>query len=236
MNRRRLLPVLVAAVLLAVVVVAVALLGPPSGPVESEYGYSVTLATNATLSNVTLYLPYPASADGGDAPFDAAFEGRAETVSVPGGWQVEPVETEHGRMLRVTATEMPTRRRSDGHRYETHTLSASVPAGHDIDTVEPIGSEPLLRPAEGFEAVPCPNQGGVPTRSTCHVFESRLYARYDAPANADVDVFVTSGGYEDLGGSRGRWYSERVITRLEGPRDGWVEVSGDLQAGAGSGP
>jgi hypothetical protein len=235
MNARTRLLVLLVAAVLATVGVGVVLLGPPSGPVESEYGYSVTLATNATLSNVTIYLPYPAAADDGDAPFDAAFGGTAGSVSIPDGWGVAPVDTEHGRMLRVRAAEIPTRNRSDGHSYATHTLEASVPAGHDIDTVDPVGSEPLLRPAEGFEAVPCPNRGGLPSRSTCRVFGSRLYARYDAPADADVDVFVVFGGYDD-GGGRGSWYSERVITRLEGPRDGWVEVSGDLQAGAGNAP
>jgi hypothetical protein len=213
----------------------VAFLGPLATPVESEYGYSVTLATNATLSNVTLYLPYPASDEG--SPFDAAFEGTAGNASVPEGWRVAPVETEHGRMLRVTASEVSTRLRSDGRRYETHTLRADVPAGHDIDTVDPVGSEPLLRPADGFETVPCPNRA-FPSRATCRIYGTRLYAQYDAPedADADVDVVVVFGGYDDLGGGRGRWYSERVIARLEGTRDGWVEVPGDLQAGAGSFP
>lgn len=233
MNRTTLL-LLVGATALLVAIGAGVVLLQPSAPVDGEYGYSVTLATNATLSNVTLYLPYPATGDG--SPFDAAFEGTAGNVSVPDGWRVAPIETEHGRMLRMTASEVPTRPRSDGHRYETHTLRATVPADHDVDTVEPIGSEPLLRPASGFETVPCPNQGGGPSGSTCHVYRSRLYAEYEAPVDADVDVFVTFGGYEDHGSNRARWYSERVVTRLEGSYDGWLEVVGDLQAGGGSGP
>lgn len=237
MNRTTLL-VAVAAVVLGGLVGVALLVQIPTAPETSEYGYSVTVATNATLTNVTFYLPYPATA-GGESPFDAVFEtedGETETgaFSVPDGWRVTPVETDHGRMLRVTASEVPTRVRSDGHAYETYTLEASAPADDAVDTGEPFETEPLLRPASGFETVPCPNQGSVPSGSTCHVFESRLYASYDAPEHADVDVFVVAGGANDLDGDRGNWYSERVITRLEGARGGWVEVGGDLQTGAGT--
>lgn len=69
----------------AVVVLLVAPHLVPSPAIEeSTYGYSVSLATNATLSNVTLYFALPVSPNGSSPVVEAVDTGSADAPRAGG--------------------------------------------------------------------------------------------------------------------------------------------------------
>lgn len=201
-----------------------------AGPAESGYGYSVTVATNASLSDVTLVLPLPADAEG-TGPVVAAF--RAGDATVPDGWSADVVTRDGRPMLELRADAVPAERQADGRRYSTFQVSARAAADHTIDTGDPYGTEPTIAPTDGRREVPCPNLAGPAGGQTCYAFDAAVYAAYDAPAEADVDVqLVAAGANEFRLGGRAQYY-ERLLVLLEGARDGWVAVDGFASTDAG---
>lgn len=196
----------------------------PSEPVESSYGYSVSLSTNTTLEDVTLMLPIPAT-EGNGAVVKAVTEGRTET---PTGWDVTVVDTEYGPMLRIRADVITAERQPDGRTYSTYGLSLSVPSPAEIDTKDPFGAEPLLRPRIDQQERPCPNQAGPEPDKTCYNYESRAFVEYTAPAGAEVDLYIVSGGTNDLTGAGRQFnrYYDRVTIYMDGPQSGWTQAEG----------
>lgn len=222
MNRQRTIGIALLVGLVLVAVIGWTVLGPAVGVVESQYGYSVAVATNATLTNLTILVPLPADDDEMSPIADRFVDGAA---TVPGGWQASVVGTERGLMLRLTAGQVPAEPRSDGRHYSTYQVSAAAPADRVIDTGSPFGPEPTVAHIEGRREVPCPNVVG-PSAETCYRFETAVFARYDAPPDAEVDLqLVAAGANEFVLGGRAQYY-ERVLLRLDGPQDGWVLVEG----------
>lgn len=223
-DRRQWIRIGTAALVLIVVVGVAAYLALPSEPVESSYGYSVSLSTNATLEAVTLLLPIQVT-DGNGAVVRAVTQGRAET---PAAWDVTVVDTEFGPMLRIRAAVVPAERQPDGRTYSTYGISLSVPSSAEIDTKDPFDDEPLLRPRIDQRPRPCPNQAVPEPEETCYSYESRAFVNYTAPAGAEVGVYIVAGGMNDLTGA-GRQinrYYDRVTVFLDGPQSGWREAEG----------
>lgn len=232
MDRRRWLLLAGAALVLAIIVGVVAILVLPSAPVESSYGYSVSLSTTATLQDVTLLFPVPATETNG-AVVEAVAAGRADT---PAGWDVAITDTDHGPMLRIQSADIRAERQPDGRTYSTYGISLSIPTGTEIDTKDPFDDEPLLRPRIDQRERPCPNQAVPVPEETCYSYESRIFANYTAPAGADVDVYVVAGGTNDLTGAGRQFnrYYDRVTVFLDGSQSGWREAEGFSSTGVGT--
>lgn len=222
MNRRSAIGLALLAGVVLVIVIGWATVGPAGGVAESHYGYSLTVTTNATLENVTLLVPIPADANE-RSPLASQFV--EDDASVPGGWDASLVGTERGLMLRLEAATVAAERRPDGRHYAAYQVSAAAPADRAIDTRSPFGTEPTLTASEGRRKVPCPNVVGA-SPETCYRFETAVSARYEAPPDAEVDLqLVAVGANEFVLGGRAQYY-ERLLLRLDGPQDGWIEVEG----------
>ncbi|MFB6171816.1 MAG: hypothetical protein ABEJ23_04730 [Haloarculaceae archaeon] len=116
-----------AAVLLLGVVLLTALVGGGLFAVQayftgqsyaSSYRYDATIATNATLTNATLYLPVPTR--DGEPLFDAAtvaVERSTPSSDVAVDWNATLVETDRGPMLALTAAEIEGRPRYVLHEF-----------------------------------------------------------------------------------------------------------------------
>ena len=231
-GRRQWIRLGAAALLIVVIVGVAAFLALPSEPVESRYGYSVSLSTTATLQDVSLRFPIPATETNG-AVVEAVSAGRAEA---PAGWNVTIVDTDYGPMLQITADTIRAERQPDGRTYSTYGLSLAVHTDTEIDTKDPFDAEPLLRPRIDQRERPCPNQAVPDSDETCYSFGSRAFANYTAPAGADVDVYVVAGGTNDLTGPGRPFnrYYDRVTVFLDGPQSGWSEAEGFSSTGVGT--
>jgi hypothetical protein len=214
---------------LVALVVAVLLFGPAvtSPPVveESTYGYGVSVDTNATLSNVTLYLPLPVAASGESPVATAVQDG---TADAPEYWRYSVIETDHGRMVRIEVDELAAERQSDGRHYSVHQFGATVPADGVVDTSDPYSTEPVIGPTEGRRERPCPNVAGPDPGQTCFDYTSRVYVAYDAPPEADVGLRLVHNGVNSYEAPRRGtdMYYERLSVGLRGPQDGWLDVDG----------
>lgn len=144
--------------------------------VMSNYEYDITIESNRTLQNVTLYLPVPV--------FENKSEIGMETVNgdyynKPSNWNLSLKDTEHGLMFKIEAAEIqpvyhslpvaipepepgseniedevPEEKQiveSNEYSEETPVLTSidfgnSIKAGHLINTKFPIGNESVLLP------------------------------------------------------------------------------------------
>jgi hypothetical protein len=183
---------------------------------QSTYEYQVTVATNQTLTNATFYVPVPES--NGDAELGEQFvedvQYSRETPSIRGyddtparvNFTYELVDTEHGRMLAISADRIEVQRayyrevenETMGWRepipesqYDpsnpsmgvvddgTFTFSVTATSEETIDTAEPFGTEPLLTPQFNRTQMEC--RYGQQERHRCFEYDTRVYATYGAP-------------------------------------------------------
>lgn len=215
-----------------IVPTTLSLIVPPPGVESSTYGYSVSIGydvplgtSDASLRNLTLYLPLPVSANG-SSPIAESI--RAGDLDAPDTWRYSVVETDRGLMLHVEAEEIRVEGRTDEEQYADHRLGLSVSAGHVIDTGDPYGSEPTVAPVEGRRVRPCPNQAGPDPDQTCFDYDVPMYVAYDAPPDARVSIRLIHNAVNSYEPPRRDidMYYERLYVVLEEPRDGWIEVRG----------
>ena len=71
------------------------------------------------------------------------------------------------------------------------------------------------------------------TPPACHKYESRIYANYTAPPDAEVSIHIELTGENRwwVYGWSGNECMDRVGVTLTGAQDGWCAASGNLVAG-----
>lgn len=266
MVERRTLVGVIAAVLVAVLLLGAVGVGyllydftrPVPESYTHVYDYEVTIGTDATLENVTIYLPVPAL--DGDSPIGAAVvAGSDGLVEAPADWKYRLVDTEHGTMLAVSTATLPP-------RYERRPMPRPLPPGAEsptpggtptptprrvldayridvelgandtIDTRAPVGTEPTLVPRNDAVEAECTTP--VTEGAVCRRFSTRAYLAYDAPDDATVRVFVRYSGTNSwfAGGWTGNSFDQTVSFEATGPRDGWLVVAAHEQVGVGNYP
>ncbi len=214
---------------------------------HSGYDYDVTITTDSNLSNVTLYLPIPVRDNTSSVGRHIA---ENNFSSDDPAWKYVPVDTEHGLMLFIRTDRIvpefrpfpipipedseisPETEPVDSDEYSEETLvqnsisfATMVPAGHIIDTRNPLDREPVLLPKYGMNS-----------SQNIHNYESRIYAQYEASPDAKVEISVSMTGYNEwwVLGWRSNSYSEWMNVVLSGPQHGWATANGTLVTGDGT--
>ncbi|PXF60028.1 MAG: hypothetical protein C4B59_09925 [Candidatus Methanogaster sp.] len=216
---------------------------------RSEYRYGVTVRTDFALHNATFYVPLPVSEDGSNIGCEII----AKNASKPEGWDCDIVETEHGTILKIHAEGMipdlhappvpfpeeecsPDALSCPAQTHASERVSARVQADREINTKNPAGNEPMLSPkynlARAVYRMPHPKDQTPPA---CYEYESRIYANYTAPPDAEVSIHVELTGENSwwVYGWSGNKYRDYVGVTLTGAQDGWCVASGNLVAGEG---
>jgi hypothetical protein len=237
---------------------------------QSTYEYRVTVSTDRSLENATVYVPVPRT-NGESELGDRFVEDVRYSREVPAmeGYDPDPapvnftyelVETEHGRMLAISADRIEVSRvyyrevenetmgwreriapdeydpsdptmgvMDDGH----FSFDVTLGANESIETADPFGTEPLLDPRYNRTDVEC--RFGVSERHRCYEYDGRVYASYDAGANATVYVSTELSGRNEWfsGGWTGNEYRQWSYTELRGPGTGWYRLEGELEVGNG---
>lgn len=234
-------------------------------PVPESYShtaeYRASIRPDATLTNVTLYLPLPV--DGGASPVgDALGAGSVGGVDAPANWSLEVADTEYGPMLAVSlptlepayrerppprpidpdaetatpgaATPTPDPQVTSVRTLEDYLVRVEVAFEEPIDTRSPVGSEPVLRPRFDATDAECPFP--APESTVCREFGTRMFLSYDAPANATVAVTVSYEARNDwfAGGWTGNDFRQSTRTVATGDGPGWVAVRGTEAVGEGT--
>lgn len=233
----------------------------------SHYDYSITITSNSTLQNVTLYLPVPVFENESEIGLEIV---NGDYYNNPSDWNLSLEDTDYGLMLKIEAAEIQPVYHSlpvavpepepgsddiegeipeeeqivESHEYSEETpvpvsfnFGTSVEADHMINTKYPAGNEPVLLPKHNLRE----SEEGSSVPLPAHInpeyfdYESLVYAHYDAPYDADVEIYI------DLD-SRNEWwiygwqfneYTDRISIRLTGPQAGWTQTEGKLITGDG---
>lgn len=214
---------------------------------RSEYHYGIRIQTDSVLHNVTLFVPLPVF----EEKSKIGDEMMAGNASKRDDWDCRIVETEHGKMLEISAAEIAPEFRplpvplppESIEPGEEETLASmpegitvTVDADHDINTKNPIGNEPLLSPEYDLTRSTCelpyPERRGPPN---CYEYESRIYADYTASPDAKFSIYIELEGRNSwwVYGWSGNEYRDNVNVTLVGEKHGWHVASGRLIEGEG---
>jgi hypothetical protein len=238
--------------------------------VQSTYEYRVTVSADGTLENATVYVPVP-EANGEselgarfvqDARYDRdvpAIEGYDPSPE-PVNFTYDVVETDHGRMLAISADRIDVSRvyyrevenetvgwreriepeaydpddPTMGVRHDGHfSFGVTVVAEEPIETADPFETEPLLGPRYNRSQVECAY--GRTDRHRCYTYDGRIYADYDADPDTTVYVSTELSGRNEWfsGGWTGNEYRQWAAVELQGPGTGWYRIAGELDVGSG---
>ncbi|WP_276260521.1 hypothetical protein [Haloglomus litoreum] len=234
-----------------------------AGSYNSYYQYDGTLATNETLTNVTLYLPVPVA--NGTALIDAA-NVTVETEDGAADWRVELVETPEGPMLALTADrvegelyylvhefadngthlgwekvpedELPADM-SNKRAYAEPTyyrFSVYVPVEDRVDVVDPVAGAAVLRPVENLTADACEPYWPDDENAACTTFETPGYVAYETTDANVAHLTVELRGLNEWGFGLSNGFNEFVqeaTLRMAGSQSGWVAMDGELYTGMG---
>ena len=219
---------------------------------ESEYTYEVTVSTNGTLTNATIYLPMPEATDTADLGAVAVEAGTDRS----GPLAYEVVATERGPMLAASATEFPVtpeyyrfvERDGRGERvaisedeYDSDDpsmmvddtrsvrIDVTVPVERSVDTATPWDGEPLLHPRIDRRPTGCDFPG--PEWRQCYEYDTAVYASYDTGTETDVYASTTLYGTNSwwvFGWSSDEYRDDVTVTR-DGPQSGRIDATGTLE-------
>jgi hypothetical protein len=216
---------------------------------SSSYTYQATIECNASLSNVTLFLPLPSLH--GDSEIADEIE-RGNITGVPEGWDLALLTSDDGIMLKIHAEQIaptgvprtPLPLSEDEENRETAESTAApgpirlfvtVASPDAIQTMDPIGNESLLTPAFNRSSAACPFPYPETAAPSCYAYESRVYADYSAEQTSRVSISVEYEGTNTWwsGGWTGNQFREYIATELSGEQKEWISASGFLVSGEG---
>ncbi|TGC06742.1 hypothetical protein [Methanolobus halotolerans] len=226
---------------------------------QSSYNYEVSIRTNETLDNVTLYLPLPVlegSSSIGEEMVTRDFYNKAP------GWNFSIADTQYGPMLSIEAEKLIPKYRSppvplddediepaeavvtESDRYSEETpilmpfdFSIIVMTNNTINTKEPVGNEPVLQPKINLTESDDEDRVQPPENINpqYYDYEGRIYAQYETLPDTNVEIHVSMYGTNEgwVLGWTSNDYRDSMGTTLTGSRDGWVPVTGYLVTGDG---
>ncbi|TQD28429.1 hypothetical protein [Methanolobus vulcani] len=230
-----------------------------------SYNYDLILTSDSKISNVTLYIPIPAKNNtssispnlmercSDDYPswncsiiyteYGAMLAMSIDKVTPI--FYSEPIDVpvpdSHGEM-EITFIESDTYSEETPNPHENIYLSAGAIINDTIDTKNPVGTSEVLMPKfnvveneeKAASMVELYNKPNV----KLYDFDSMIYAQYDAPDDAKVQIYITSDGLNEwfTSGWRSNSFRESIMTTLTGPQNGWSQVSGELITGEGRYP
>ena len=196
--------------------------------IRSHYTFSIEMTTNSTLENLTFIVPIPSN----DTLVNMAINNSVHDFFTPqqkaDGWNLSIIETEYGKMFKITAkefapktttlverdpkTDLPTGKNNRTSTIGNSEVSVTMIADHIIDTVNASENEPTLSQKSS---------------------KSMIYADFTSSPNAYVEVFVNLEGWNEWwqgGGWNSNQYQDRLGTAITGEKHGWFSVPRALES------
>jgi hypothetical protein len=196
---------------------------------SSTYEYRVSITSDATLGNVTLYLPIPARGAENSAVVEGIGAGNLQ--GLPPGWNISLIGTEKFTMLEVTAREM-----APSPPGRPYLLSMDTRVRGPIRTKNAGSEDLVLVPAAERRQVAC---GGTASETSpeirCEAYQGPAYADFTAPGNVRLGVFIFLTGRNtwDVFGPSSNEYQDGLQVSFTGGARGWRTGDGILVTGIG---
>ena len=201
---------------------------------SSTYSYTCTITTDSTLSNVTLFLPVPADPSG-NSPIIAQFSAQ-DIAGLPKDWTVTLYDTGKAAMVRITTPLITPPAGTIPEKPYGITLSTEMKSEKVIDTRKPIQNSALFRPVRDLQQVSCPPDSSlVKGTPQCYRYFTSLYADYQAPKNASVNISSTLSGKNSwkIVEPRSNEYTTTINLLMVGEHRGWSTMKGTLTSSIG---
>ncbi|MCG2826168.1 MAG: hypothetical protein L6265_06210 [Thermoplasmatales archaeon] len=186
-----------------------------TGEWRNEYDFFISLYPKEPVYNVTLYLPI------------LMVKGEVSSLmfqmDYPSNWTWNITETEHGKMLKISA---------DFISVEGNTIRIRVKTGHVVNTQNPVGNEPVLYPR--YNETPTEHEIEITAK---YEYQSYMYAEYNTSTTnkLSVGIWMEGSKYRTYSlpypGSQGASYTDRIYYTIIGGSQGWHAVNGTLQIG-----
>ena len=203
----------------------------------SSYEYYIELATDSTLSNVTLYLPLPVINNTSSVGMDILEHGFNDDDDP--SWKYALVNTEHGLMLSIKNEKIEpkytTSSKNSKKIQRPNMFTEILFSNQTINTMNPLGNEMVLMPK--YNLTHNVNARRPYTQASEQFdYESRMYAYYDTSSDANVSISIYLNGRNEwwIGGWLHNSYWENMEIKLSGSQDGWTTVNGQLFTGEGT--
>lgn len=215
--------------------------------VMSKYDFKIEVSTDSKLENLTFYLPLPVFKNESKLGDEAIIQNTGN----PEGWNLSMIETEHGKMLKITTIMIEPELHQEnglsppGFGQTEDTLQGDVhsfmrgykefqvswTSDRVINIENASDNVPLLYPK--FNLVVSDQNtpqspGRIPLKT--QKYESYIYADYMASPDDKLEVCVTLYGMNQLwsGDLVFNNYRDNFCTNFTGRKQGWIPVKGEL--------
>jgi hypothetical protein len=201
--------------------------------ITGTYSYTCTIATDASLYNVTLFIPVPADKTG-NSPMVSGFSSHIVN-GVPAGWDTTLFDTGKATLVKITTPAViPPSGTSTQHPYVI-TISSETQSRTPIDTMNPVEKSAMFRPVQALNEIACTSQP-ADNSTRCFTYTTSLFADYTTAADTTVTITagVTGKNTWKIFEPRSNEYHTGISTTMKGENHGWVIPAGVLSSGTGS--
>lgn len=212
---------------------------------SSQYRYQVDidLEDGSSVNNLKLYVPLPSCNE-------ESIKEDFKNTTGPEDWELSTVDTEHGKMLKISAERIDAAYRSTplprepgeeptepinpnpNRTIQLNRVTKTIDSDEEINTANPQGNEPLLRPKYNLTTTECPfphPDNGL----KCYEYQSAVYIDYESDYDRPV-ISITFEGTNTwwIYGWTGNEFRDRVYLTA-GEEKGWLIADGELITGQG---
>lgn len=197
---------------------------------NSTLYYDLSIITNSSLENVTLFLPLPVNSTGLSPIIESIGSGNISGATT--AWNFSIYGANNESLLKVWTDHLP--RMIEGIEQVTYRFTSTAKSSNAMNVTHPVEKGYTLQPKHNIPDTP---SGGRETLqySLIYTYSSTAYVSYEAPQNAMVEITVTLEG-------KNFWYILRpyhneyrdsLSASFQGSTEGWHDIDGVLITGVG---
>lgn len=189
---------------------------------SSTLTYSIDITVNDDIQDMKFLIPLPHH--GKSAVIHRTIETNLSDIR---GWTLALTETEYGTMLEFLVHSI-----TADHPLN---ISITLPTDHEIDTKNPLTSEPIFLPKNDLNQIECPFPHPDWDYLSCYTYTSMLYVDFNATPVTELSIAISIHGRNSwwVFGWSGNEYSDELYLSLEGEHHDWVPIPGSLTTGFG---
>jgi hypothetical protein len=202
---------------------------------SSTYSYHCTIITDNLLTNMTLFVPVPASPAGTSPIIDQI--SAHNMTGFPEDWNAVLFDTGKSTLLEIAAAKIG-QPPVNGSAVTTNvTFVVNAVSSSHIDTQSTMADDAIFRPVQDAMDTACPvGVGAANGLPHCVHYVTGVFAKYGAAPAASVSIHASVTG-------RNSWlvfhpefneFQNTLDVTLSGSNNGWVTALGWLENGIGS--
>jgi len=201
----------------------------------SSFSYTMSITTDSTLTNVTLFIPVPSDKQG-NSPIISQFSAQ-KMPGIPESWQTTLFDTGKATLVKIYIPAIiPAAGATKENPYSLKIMS-ELPSENSIDTIHPITNSPVFLPITNLRQDVCSGNGAAyGGNPECLTFQTSMYADYTADPNAVITIAssITGKNSWTVFEPQSNEYTSVISLLMHGENHGWATAKGTLVNRIGS--